>query len=89
MKDNTCGITLRAKVDHLHPTGQVDISRWAQFKMAGYDSLGACIFAGFGFSHNFEVIPSLLNVRYGWDTGIEILEELGRESLKLEREFNR
>jgi aldehyde:ferredoxin oxidoreductase len=57
--------------------------------MAGYDSLGACIFAGFGSSNNFEVIPSLLNARYGWDTGVEILEELGCESLKLEREFNR
>ena len=89
MKDNTCGITIRAKVDHLDPIGQVDISRGAQFKIAGYDSLDACIFASFDFSNNLEVIPSLLNVRYGWDTGIEILEELGRESLKLEREFNR
>ena len=87
--DHTCGLTIRAKVDHLDPNGQVDISRGAQFKMAGYDSLGACIFAGFGFSNNYEVIPSLLNARYGWNTGVEILEELGRESLKLEREFNR
>jgi len=87
--DHTCGLTIRAKVDHLDPNGQVDISRGAQFKMAGYDSLGACIFAGFGFSNNYEVIPSLLNARYGWDIGVEILEELGRESLKLEREFNR
>lgn len=87
--DHTSGLTIRAKVDHLDPIGQVDISRSAQFKMAGYDSLGACIFAGFGFSNNFEVIPSLLNARYGWDTGVEILEELGYESLKLEREFNR
>jgi len=87
--DHTSGLTIRAKVDHLDPIGQVDISRSAQFKMAGYDSLGACIFAGFGSSNNFEVIPSLLNARYGWDTGVEILEELGCESLKLEREFNR
>ena len=86
--DHTSGLTIRAKVDHIDPDGQVDISRSAQYKMAGYDTLGACIFAGFGFSNNFEVIPALLNARYGWETGVEILEELGRESLNLEREFN-
>ena len=86
--DHTCGLTIRAKVDHLDPKGQVELSRGAQFKMAGYDTLGACIFAGFGFSNNFEVIPALLNARYGWDTDVSILEELGRESLNLEREFN-
>jgi len=57
--------------------------------MAGYDTLGACIFAGFGFAVAPEVIPHLLNARYGWSVGVEILQELGRETLKLEREFNR
>jgi aldehyde:ferredoxin oxidoreductase len=87
--DHTSGLTIRANVDHLDPNVQVDVSRGAQYKMAGYDSLGACIFAGFGFSNNFEVIPALLNARYGWNTSVEILTDLGRESLKLEREFNR
>ena len=47
--DHTCGLTIRSKVDHLDPKGQVALSRTAQINMAGYDTLGACIFAGFGF----------------------------------------
>lgn len=87
--DHTCGLTIRAKVDHLDPKGQVELSRNAQLNMAGYDSLGACTFASFGFGSALEVIPALLNTRYGWDVDETILQTLGRESLKLEREFNR
>ena len=87
--DHTCGLTIRAKVDHLDPQGQVELSRNAQLNMAGYDSLGACIFAGFGFGSAPEVAPALLNARYGWDVDKTFLQALGRESLALEREFNR
>lgn len=87
--DHTSGLTIRAKVDHLDPQGQAKLSRNAQINMAGYDSLGACIFAGFGFGADPQVIPDFLNSRYGWDVGEDILRQLGRESLKLEREFNR
>lgn len=87
--DHTCGLTIRAKVDHLDPKVQVEVSRTAQINMAGYDTLGACIFAGFGFSLAPEVIRDLLNARYGWNVNTDILQSLGRECLKLEREFNR
>ena len=87
--DHTCGLTIRAKVDHHDPNGQVKLSRGAQINMAGYDTLGACIFAAFGFGSAPEVIPGLLNTRYGWQVDTDILKNLGRESLKLEREFNR
>jgi aldehyde:ferredoxin oxidoreductase len=87
--DHTCGLTIRAKVDHLDPKGQAAISRTSQINMAGYDSLGACIFAGFGYSTNLQVIADLLNARYGWQTQADILQVIGRETLTLEREFNR
>jgi aldehyde:ferredoxin oxidoreductase len=87
--DHTCGLTIRAKVDHLDPTVQVDLSRTSQIKMAGYDTLGACIMSGFGFAVVPETISQLINARYGWDVGEDILLELGRETLSLEREFNR
>lgn len=87
--DHTSGLTIRAKVNHLDPKGQVDLSRGVQINMAGYDTLGACIFAGFGFAAAPETIRDLLNARYGWSVGIDILQVLGKESLKLEREFNR
>jgi aldehyde:ferredoxin oxidoreductase len=87
--DHTCGLTIRAKIDHLSPAGQVEVSRTAQFNMAGYDSLGACVFAGFGYAAAPQAIPALINARYGWEVGPDYLQLLGRETLKLEREFNR
>jgi len=86
--DHTSGLTIRAKVDHLDPTVQVDVSRNAQINMAGYDTLGACIFAGFGFAAAPQVISKLLNARYGWRVEEDILQKLGRETIQLEREFN-
>ena len=86
--DHTAGLTIRAKVDHLDPMVQVDLSRNTQINMAGYDTLGACIFAGFGFAAAPETIRDLLNARYDWQIGADILQVLGKETLKLEREFN-
>ena len=87
--DHTCGLTIRAKVDHLDPEIQADLSRTAQINMAGYDTLGACIFAGFGFASAPDTIPDLLNARYNWKVEGDILQVLGRETLALERKFNR
>lgn len=86
--DHTSGLTIRADVDHTDPEGQADLSRNAQIKMAGYDTLGACLFSGFGYAVSASSIPDLLNTRYGWDVDEEILLELGRTALTLEREFN-
>lgn len=87
--DHTAGLTIRAKVDHLDPQGQAQLSRSAQFNMAGYDTLGACVFAGNGFAASGDSIKDLLNARYGWDMGSGVLQELGRETIRLELEFNR
>lgn len=87
--DHTCGLTIRAKVDHLDPNVQVAISRASQINMAGYDSLGACIFAGFGFGASPQSVKDLINARYGWDVNEDYLQVLGKRTLSLEREFNR
>ena len=87
--DHTAGNTVRAKVDHLDAKANIATSRGAQINMAGFDTLGACIFAGFGFMVNPEVIPDLLSARYGWQVGSDILQVLGKETISLEREFNR
>jgi aldehyde:ferredoxin oxidoreductase len=86
--DHTSGLTIRAKVNHLDPQGQVDLSRTAQINMAGYDTLGACIFTSPGFTVVPESLRDLLNARYGWSVNTDILQVLGRESLKFEHEFN-
>jgi aldehyde:ferredoxin oxidoreductase len=87
--DHTCGMTIRAKIKHTQPHGQVKHSREAQLKMAGYDTLGACIFSGFGFADVPETISELVNARYGTGYDVGILQELGRETISYEREFNR
>ncbi len=86
--DHTSGLTIRAKIDHLNPNIQQDVSRNAQFSMAGYDTLGACVFAGFGFAAADGTIRELLNARYGWNVPETILQDLGKQTIALEREFN-
>jgi len=87
--DHTSGLTLRAKIDHLDPKGQVEASRTVQINVAGYDTLGVCLMAGAGYSAAPGAIRDLLNSRYGWDVGDDALQVLGKETIKLEREFNR
>lgn len=87
--DHTCGLTIRANVDHRSPEGQKQLSLEKQLAMAGYDTLGACIFAGFGYAADTDVIPALLHSIYGWQPKDGMLVELGRETLTLERKFNK
>ncbi len=87
--DHTAGLTIRSRMDHLDPQGQARVSRKAQFSMAGYDMLGVCLFAGFGFAKAPGAIRDLLNGRYGWDVDDQILDQLGEQTIRLEREFNK
>jgi aldehyde:ferredoxin oxidoreductase len=87
--DHTAGLTIRANVNHTDPAGQVDLSRTAQYNMAGYDTLGACIFAGFGFAALPPVLSELLSARFGRPVDQKILQQIGRETIRLERAFNK
>lgn len=86
--DHTAGLTIRAKVDHLNPEGQAALSKKIQINNAGLDTLGACLFAGFGFAAAPGSIAALLNAKYGWNVGPDIQSELGAETLKNEIAFN-
>jgi aldehyde:ferredoxin oxidoreductase len=57
--------------------------------MAGYDTLGVCAFSSFGFGSAPGTILALLNARYGAGFEEDALKQLGRSTLKLEREFNK
>lgn len=85
--DHTAGLTIRSQVRHTEPAGQVELSRSKQYSMAGYDSLGACIFGAFGL--DAILTRDLINGRYGWGVGDDYLNKLGRETILLEREFNK
>lgn len=57
----------------------------------GLDSIeiGAALgVAGFGTATVPHILCELLNARYDWEVGEDILQELGRKTLTLEREFN-
>ncbi len=87
--DHTAGNSIRAKVDHRDPMVQADLSRKLQIHMAAYDTLGVCMFAAYGFARVPETIPMFLRARYGWDVPDDIFFRLGKETLRLERAFNR
>ncbi len=85
--DHTAGQTIRAQVEHTKPDGQAALSRTAQYKMAGYDSLGVCIFGSFALDE--ILVRDLVQGRYGWEVDEGYLVGLGREAIMLERDFNR
>jgi aldehyde:ferredoxin oxidoreductase len=88
--DHTCGQTIRDKINHLLPAGQVELSLKKQIAMAGYDCLGACIFSAFGFAvAPPETIKDFINARYGWGVDTSFLQVLGRQTIELELKFNR
>ena len=87
--DHTNGLTIRANTDHTSPEGKVELSRPAQYNMAGYDSLGVCVMGTFAFGAEPSLVPDLVNARYGWGVGPDYLQELGKACIKMEREFNR
>jgi aldehyde:ferredoxin oxidoreductase len=57
--------------------------------MAGYDSIGACVFGGSGFGLDPTIVPDLVNAQYGWGVGPNYLRAVGRDTILMEREFNR
>lgn len=87
--DHTAGLTIRSKVDHLDPEGQAILSRKAQISVAGYDTLGVCLFATFGFAKAPGAVRDLLKGRYGWDVDDTVLKKLGEQTIRLELQFNR
>ncbi len=87
--DHTAGLTIRYKIDHLDPKIQAEHSKKAQINMAGYDTIGACIFSGYGFGAAPELVREFYESRFGDEVGADILQTLGRETLILERACNR
>lgn len=87
--DHTCGLTMRAKINHLDPKGQAALSLTMQINNAGFDSLGVCLFASFGYNATPTIIPTLLKARYGWEAPANVLQEIGKQTIRMEREWNR
>ena len=66
----------------------VDVSMEMQTVCATADSLGLCVFGRSVTNANIEMIVGLINDAHGTELGPEFFYELGRETLRLENEFN-
>jgi len=97
--DHTAGYAVTANilkvggsVDPTKKEGQVELSRNLQVATAAVDSTGLCLFVAFAVLDNPEGLPTIvemLNAQYGIDLTIDDVIALGRNILKVEKEFNK
>jgi aldehyde:ferredoxin oxidoreductase len=87
--DHTAGNVPRMKADDKSTDELVDASMETQVVMAAADSLGFCIFGRGVTNTHLDLIATAVNNAVGTDLDAGFFEELGRETLRLEAEFNR
>ena len=78
-------------VDPLKPEGQIDLSRNLQIATAAIDSTGMCLFIAFAVldqPDTFQALIDLLNAFYGLSLTADDVVALGKNVLKMERDFN-
>ncbi len=78
-------------VDALKPEGQVELSRNLQIATAAIDATGMCLFIAFAILDQPDTFQSLVDVVGGFlgaDMTADDVTELGKNILKMERDFN-
>ncbi len=78
-------------VDPLKKDGQVELARNLQIASAAVDSTGMCIFVAFPALDDPKCLPALIdmiNARFGCELTGDDVTQLGKNILKIEREFN-
>lgn len=79
-------------VDPLKKEGQIELSRNLQIATAAIDSTGMCLFIAFAIldqPETFQALIDLLNSFYGLNMIADDVTNLGKNVLKMEREFNK
>ncbi len=87
--DHTAGNLPRLKTRELDAAAIVEQSVAHQARVAANDSLGLCIFGMSVTNPNTEFLTATINAAHGTSLTKDFFEALGRETLKLEAEFNR
>jgi aldehyde:ferredoxin oxidoreductase len=87
--DHTAGNLPRLKTREMDLAAIVEQSLAHQARVAANDSLGLCIFGMSVTNPNTEFIAHAINDAHGTSLGKDFFEALGRETLRLEDEFNR
>jgi aldehyde:ferredoxin oxidoreductase len=87
--DHTAGNLPRLKTREMDFDTLMNQSLLQQTRVAANDSLGLCIFGQSVTNPNTEFLTAAINAAHGTSLTKEFFEALGRETLRLEREFNR
>lgn len=87
--DHTVGNLPRLNTREMDREALLAQSLAAQVNAAATDSLGLCIFGRSVTDVNTQFLADALNAAHGTGFGKDFFEALGRETLRLEREFNR
>ena len=87
--DHTAGNVPRMQSHDKGTDELVDASMEAQVVMAAADSLGFCIFGRNVTNTNLEMLADAINHAVNTNLDASFFERLGRETLRLENEFNR
>ena len=87
--DHTAGNLPRLKTREMDLGSMIEQSLVAQTNTAASDSLGLCIFGRSVTEPNIEFIVNAINAACGTSLTKDFFSVLGRETLRLEHEFNR
>jgi aldehyde:ferredoxin oxidoreductase len=87
--DHTAGNLPRLKTREMDLSSMIEQSLIVQTNTAATDSLGLCIFGRSVTEPNVEFIVNALNAACGTSLTKDFFPALGRETLRLEHEFNR
>jgi aldehyde:ferredoxin oxidoreductase len=87
--DHTVGNLPRLKTREMDLESIVSQSLLHQTRVAANDSLGLCIFGMTVTNPNTEFLTNAINAAHGTTLTPDFFEALGRDALRLEKEFNR
>jgi aldehyde:ferredoxin oxidoreductase len=87
--DHTAGNLPRLKTREMEAPAIVEQSVAHQARVAANDSLGLCIFGMSVTNPNTEWLTGAINAAHGTSLTKDFFESLGRQTLKMEHEFNR
>ena len=87
--DHTAGNLPRLKTRTMDVETLIELSLKQQIKVAANDSLGLCVFGQSVTNVNLEFLTDAINAAHGANLTADFFEQLGRDTLYYEREFNR
>jgi len=86
--DHTVGNLPRLDTREMDLASLLEQSLAVQTKVAAADSLGLCVFGATVTNTNTEFLADTLNAAHGTTLDASFFDALGRDALRLEREFN-